>query len=147
MILDKFHEEYSKYKWEKWEYNSNDKFISLKTLTKNLIPHNHGVYIIRASVKLSRVKGKSDLVYIGQSGGKPRGGIQGIGGRIFNRRGQEMWILSHIERMYPNSIFFIECYFSNKKEDPKQIEDNLLRAYLHTHYELPPGNNQSVTVE
>ena len=144
-----FKTEYEKYDWKKWTYNSS---IGLKELKKGIpaIPPKHGVYIISASKHLGRVNGKSKIIYIGQSGGGKKKGKQGIGpepltsntGRLFNTRGDE-WVRENIERMFPNEIFVLECFFTKDNEDPKEIESDLLKAYAEEYFELPPANNQS----
>jgi hypothetical protein len=49
-----------------------------------------------------------------------------------------------IERLYPGEEFVVECYFTTQNEDPEEIENKLLLAYLKTHYELPPANHKSL---
>ena len=139
--------DYNKYIWLKWTYNSDKGIIELK---RSNIPGKHGVYIIKSSKDIDRAKGKSDIIYIGQSGGGKRGGKQGIGpgpggnpvGRLFNTRGSDEWVRNKIEAMLPNSSFILECYFTKATEDPEKIEDELLKAYAKEHFELPPANHQ-----
>lgn len=144
--------EYNKYIWSRWTYNSNIGIIALRF---SGIPGNHGVYIIKSSKDIDRVKGKSDIIYIGQSGGGEKGGKQGIGpgpggnpvGRLFNTRGgAEDWVKKKIESMFPNSSFTLECYFTKSTQDPKKIECELLKAYAEEHFELPPANHQSFKI-
>lgn len=109
----------------------------------------HGVYLFRAPHKIPRVRGASDVIYIGQSGGGLRGGKQGIGpgnsspGRLFNTRGPDEWVRQKIEELYPGESFIVECSFTDE-EDPSQIEKELLLAYLDAYFELPPANHQSI---
>jgi len=142
-----FKREYEKLKWVKWEYSAGN-FQALKKAIPP-IPPKHGVYIIRCSNQIHRVRGASDVIYIGQSGGGTRGGKQGIGpgndgpGRLFNTRGQDKWIREKIEELYPRTSFILECSFTLNK-DPKDVEESLLCAYLKSYYDLPPANHQSV---
>ena len=148
-MADLFLEQYQKFTWEKWSYLAGQ-FQILKRANPP-IPAKHGVYLIRIK-PICRVRGTSDIMYIGQSGGAGRGGLQGIGpgnggpGRLFNTRGPDEWVRKEIERLYPSTCC-VECYFTSLGEDPRKIEESLLRAYLKTHLELPPANHQSVDPE
>lgn len=128
-----FEQEYTKLNWKSWQYEAGN-FKALKNASRP-IPLKHGVYIIRSTQSLSRVLGCSDVVYIGQSGGKPRGGKQGIGPgnnslrRLFNTRNPEKWVRERIEELFPDKIFRVECYFTSS-EDPKEVEQALLRACI-----------------
>lgn len=143
-----FLKEYNNYQWDKWTYNSNHGIGYLKK-SQNPIPPKYGVYIIKAYKEIPRTNGKSNVIYIGQSGGGAKAGKQGIGplgastGRLFNTRGFDEWVRIKIEKMMPNELFILECYFTNKNEDPKAIEKKLLKAYAEEYFELPPANNQS----
>jgi hypothetical protein len=144
--MNNFNNEYNKYrKWHSVKYNTKNGINELKT-TK--IPAKNGVYIIRASQKLNRVNGKSDIIYIGQSGGGQRKGNQGIGskdnsiGRLFNTRStHELNVRKKIEELHPKSKFKVEYYLTKVNQDPKIIENGLLTAYFNDHFELPPANN------
>lgn len=143
-----FQQEYDKLSWKRWKYKSGD----LPSLKKSSppIPPQHRIYIFRAPHLLNRVRGTSDVIYIGQSGGGKRGGAQGIGpgnggpGRLLNTRGPDEQVREMIENLYPAEEFVIECYFTTQNEDPEEIEKKLLLAYLKTHYELPPANHKSL---
>lgn len=143
-----FNKEFSRYKWRTWPYKPGH-FEDLKNDCEP-IPPEHGVYIIKSSKNIPRVRRKSAVIYIGQSGGGKRGGKQGIGkgnnrpGRLFNTRGLDKCVREKIESMSANKEdFSVICHFTNKGEDPKDIENKLLTAYLKTYYELPPGNHQA----
>lgn len=141
--MNYFQDEFKKYEWSAWEYSGSKGVISLKNAIENSIPNKYGVYVIKSPVKLNRIKGESDISYMGQSG--ERKGIQGIKGRLFNTRGFEAQIRKKIESMFPDQLFKLECTFTtNDGHTPKTIEGNLLRAYLMMHFELPPANHQSV---
>jgi hypothetical protein len=98
---------------------------------------------------LNRVRGSSDVVYIGQAGGGILGGKQGLGpgnggpGRLFNSRGSDKVVRDKIEALYPGQRFSLECSYTDQA-DPHDIERALLAAYFADHCELPPANhNQS----
>lgn len=142
-----FKNEYKKYRtWYLETYNTKNGINELKN--KN-IPAVHGVYIIRSSQPLNRVKGKSDIIYIGQSGGGIKGGKQGLGpkgnsrGRLFNTRSShEIHVRKKIEKLFLNSKFKLEYFIVKDKKRIMIIEENLLVAYFKDHFELPPANHQ-----
>ena len=146
-----FEGEYGKRDWRCWEYRAGD-LKSLKRARPS-IPCEHGVYIIRAPEPLPRVRGASNVVYVGQSGGGSRGGKQGIGpgnggpGRLFNTRGADELVRKRIEGLFPNGTFVVECTFVSSPEDPEELEARLLRAYVETHCELPPANHAQRALE
>jgi hypothetical protein len=150
MIDSQFEKLYKLHKWEEpWLYPAGDQY-SLKRSSRP-IPPRHGVYLIRSPEAMQRVRGSSDLIYIGQSGGGARGGRQGIGpgnggpGRLFNTRGTDKTIREMIERLFPGKTFRVECAFLDA-EDPQEVEAKLLGAYLEDHCELPPANHGSPDV-
>ena len=141
-----FQQEYEKLMWNRWAYRAGE-FDSLKKASPS-IPPKHGVYLFVAPHPLCRVKGESNIIYVGQSGGGKRRGYQGIGkgngspGRIFNRRGHDEVVREYIEGLFPEDNFLVECHFTRENEDPEKIESHLLSTYLKTHFELPPANHQ-----
>jgi hypothetical protein len=149
MDQGQFRQEWLKHDWTRWRYRAGN-FASLKTASP-LIPCRHGVYIVRAPALLPRVRGSSEVVYIGQSGGGKRGGKQGIGpgnggpGRLFNTRGADEVVREKVEALFDGQEFILECTFV-EKEDPESIETRLLRAYFEDHCELPPANHNKRAV-
>ena len=143
-MADDFQQQCAKLQWKSWPYPAGQ-FRSLKNAHPP-IPPRHGVYLIRAPQPIPRVRGRSDVVYIGQSGGGRRAGKQGIGpgnggpGRLFNTRGFEQVVRNRIEEMHPGQTFVLECAFL---DDPGQVEIDLLKAYFEAHLELPPANHNS----
>jgi len=145
----KFEEHCKRFDWETWTYPPG-KIESLKKANKRIRP-DHGVYIIRAQQLLGRAGGSSNVVYIGQAGGKPKGGKQGIGkgngcpGRLFNTRGADKIIRLLIEEKHACSEFRVECYFTKPDVDPRHLEMDLINSYVMEFLELPPANhNRSI---
>ena len=140
--MNQFEQQCGRLQWVSWRYPAGH-FESLKTVDPP-IPCRHGVYVIRAPQLIPRVQGRSNVVYIGQSGGGQRAGKQGIGpgnggpGRLFNTRGFEEVVRTKIEDLFPGSDFILECAFV---VDPLQVEADLLQAYFEAHFELPPANH------
>lgn len=147
--MSHFDNEFSKYHpWREWSYLGSDRLESLRYRATPPIAPKHGVYLIRACIKVSRIESASDIIYIGQSGGGPRKGEQGIGpnngksGRLYNVRGLDKWIRHQLENKFQDRMFKLQCYFTNGNEDPLVIEKQLLAAYIKDHLEPPPGNGQ-----
>lgn len=148
-MADHFEQVYQRHNWSSWSYPAG-KLCSLRRADPP-IPPRYGVYLVRAPVLLARVRGSSDLVYIGQSGGRARRGRQGIGpgnggpGRLFNTRGPDEIVREMIEELFPGQTFRVECAFLDAEdaEDPEKVEAELLAAYLQDHCELPPANHSS----
>lgn len=143
-MADHFEQVYRRHNWRSWSYLAGDQ-RSLRTADPP-IPPRYGVYLIRAPVSLPRVRGSSDVIYIGQSGGGARRGRQGIGpgnggpGRLFNTRGPDEIVREMIEALFHGQTFTVECVFFDA-EDPEIVESELLVAYLDDHCELPPANH------
>jgi hypothetical protein len=142
MIMDNvFEKAMADYNWKKLPYASGQ----LKSV-KNLIPNTPGVYILRAPKAIHRVDGCSNVIYIGKAGSL-KDTKQGLQGRLFNTRGAaEKWVRDHIEAKFTTGEFILQ-FTEIKGEDPKMIEERLLKAYLENHGELPPANHQSVKIE
>ena len=144
-MCDLFEHEYNKLEWKRWKYKVGD-LASLKRASPP-IPPKHGVYLLRAPNPICRVKGASNVIYVGQSGGGKRSGAQGIGpgnggpGRLFNKRGHDKVVREYIEGLFPQEEFLVECHFTRNHEDPEEIEGRLLLAYFRTHFEFPPANH------
>jgi len=150
-MSDRFQQVYQRFHWSSWQYPAGN-LGSLKGSAPP-IPSRYGVYLIRAPKALPRVRGSSNVVYIGQSGGGSRRGKQGIGpgkggpGRLFNTRGPDERIRERIEDLlFRGTTFSVECVFlDTETDDPKDVEDELLSAYREDHCELPPANHSSRT--
>lgn len=138
----RFQATYAKREWARWDYVAPS-FAALKSAG---IPCRYGVYIIRGPSLIPRVRGSSNVIYVGQSGGGARRGRQGIGpgnggpGRLFNTRGPDQLVREKIEGLFRGQLFTIECTFDDNN-DPKAFERELLDAYFADHYELPPANH------
>lgn len=141
----KFDAAYEKLSWQRWKYLAGA-YTTLRS-SDPPIPASYGVYLIRAPEPLQRVRGSSTVIYIGQSGGGARRGVQGIGptkgspGRLFNTRGADEPVRQSIEQLFPGREFMLECAFLHPGDDPAEMESKLLGAYLADHCELPPANH------
>jgi hypothetical protein len=142
-MADEFEQQCATLEWRSWRYSAGH-FEKLKTAEPR-IPFLHGVYVIRAPEPIPRVRGSSDVIYIGQSGGGKRAGRQGIGpgnggpGRLFNVRGFEQIVRTRIETLvFPGLEFILKCAFV---DHPGDLEGRLLASYFEDHFELPPANH------
>ena len=92
-----------------------------------------GVYVIRIAdgLKVGRLRGESDIVYIGSGS---------IGTRLRAHAGlrtdfkDKGWLLSWIGFEKRLQVCFFEC------AEPGLLEGDLLVEYLSAHQELPPAN-------
>jgi len=106
------------------------------------MPHGHGVYLIRvAQGQIPRLKGYSDILYVGQ-------------GRLNERLGKclnyklgyrtypyESGRLCRIEKELNLGMKFSYLCCASRQESQDQ-ETNILDQYEEVHYELPPLNQQ-----
>ena len=100
-------------------------------------PPQKGAYIIRKAggKAFGRLRGKSDILYIGKSEGK--GGLKR---RLsfYLRPGKTQWTSRRIHEM--SKKYEMEIAWCPSSE-PKNLEHKLLNKYLLDHDELPPLNH------
>jgi len=101
------------------------------------IPSGNGVYVMRLSGGrcFGRLKGNSDILYIGSSTCK--GGLKQ---RIshYLHPGPTQWTNLRINSYLPKYQMEIAWFVCN---EPINLENRLLRRYLDDHDELPPFNH------
>jgi len=102
-------------------------------------PGQHGIYIFRMARGecFSRLKGETDILYIGSGEGK-----QGLKGRLqqYLRPGRTQWTNKRIHAMAKK--YAMEIAWCLWKE-AGNLELQLLRQYFDDHDELPPLNHAS----
>jgi len=100
-------------------------------------PALSGVYVIRiASGKtVGRLRGESDLIYIGQGNLRVRTKAHANLRRDFRGKGWVLWLIAGADSVGGLEIAFFRC------ANPRQAENTLLFRYLTEHLELPPANN------
>ena len=99
------------------------------------VPAQPGVYVIRvAGRKISRLRGKSDIMYIGSSTGK--GGLK-IRLGFYLRPGIRQYTSQRINRMAKKYRMEISWCLYDKA---RILEHQLLERYEAQHDELPPLN-------
>jgi len=107
--------------------------------TVKSVPGQHGIYIFRMaqSKRFGRLKGESDILYIGST----KGG-RGLRGRLqqYLHPGPTQWTNKRIHEMakkYDMEIGWCLC------EEASNLELQLLHRYFEDHDELPPLNHAS----
>ncbi|MFH0972827.1 MAG: hypothetical protein V1768_02430 [Patescibacteria group bacterium] len=129
--------------------NGDNEYIIFDNKEKNLsfikkVPNESGVYIIFANREIQRLKGKSNIIYIGKSEALrdrlkdlfmyllPYGAYDYF--RPHTARTAMMKILK--ETNLKLTISYI------KKSNPREFESRLIVKYCNSHIEPPPLNNQ-----
>lgn len=98
-----------------------------------------GVYIIRTDKSFGRLKGSSDILYIGKTNTK--GGFKTRMKQYFNPGPSQLTNI-RINNFLNNNHVFMEILFL-KDNDPESLERDLLKKYMEEHLELPPFNRNS----
>jgi len=109
------------------------------------LPRETGVYAIKSSGHVRRLKGESDIIYLGH--GKIQTRIQNLiidflpsSFKNYNTR----HTASHeLTRIIKETGLHLEVSYATHptKEDSKMWESKLLRCYCRDHIEPPPLNN------
>ena len=121
--------------WSEWQaikLNSVPEQNPLKGM-KNEV----GIYLIRSRKGIPRLKGVSDIIYVGEGKLKNR-----IGKALAYYKGQKKW--PYYSPML--SLFLLELnldlsFSYSVTEDAKRLEVLILKEYENDHYELPPLNH------
>ncbi len=95
-------------------------------------PSQQGTYVIRKAggKRFGRLRGESDIVYIGST-------TRGLRGRLrqYIHPGPTQWTNWRIHELAKKYNFEVAWY---KNNEPENLEHQLLRQYLNEHDELPP---------
>jgi hypothetical protein len=102
------------------------------------VPQDPGVYVLRlkAGTMFGRLKGLSDIIYIGKTERKLRNRIRG-----YLHPGRTQWTNIRVNKLLGR--YSLEFSWSRDR-NPKAREHGLLRRYLSEHDELPPLNHADV---
>lgn len=105
-----------------------------------------GVYVVRADRPIPRLKGESDVLYIGEGNVKNR--VEELVKRFLPPSWKRNITVSHtarndLERALDElgisiEISYVKC---NSKEEAKGLENKLIWIYRQDHIESPPLNN------
>lgn len=108
-----------------------------KKETVKSAPRQHGIYIFRIAQgkRFGRLKGESDIMYIGSTKGS-----RGLRGRLqqYFSPGRTQWTNKRIRAMAKKYSMEIAWY---PYAEAGNLELQLLRRYFKDHDELPPLNN------
>ena len=102
----------------------------------------NGVYAFRLNKKFKRLKGETDIIYIGKSNQNPsRNKRPGLWHRLNNYRqnnkgGSQR--LKDIENLFGGKNKIQYAY--EVCDNPREVEKELLESYYEIHMELPPMN-------
>jgi len=124
-------------KWQGWLPLNKGNRITVKNIER--VPKKlRGVYIIKQNKAFRRIKGESDIIYIGQ--GKVQDRLWAITGCFF-KEGKN-WHHTAKEEIYrlireENKRLKFAFYITKKC---KMLEDKFLKKYEKDHIELPPLN-------
>ena len=132
---------------KKFGFSAWTKIIEDYAYNRNLIlklPKNKGTYVIRADKSISRIKGQSDIIYIGQ--GKIQSRIQQLLRSYlpinFRNYSNKHTAREAFERILNETELELEfSYVVVDTEEVKEIESRLLKLYCKDHIEPPPCNN------
>lgn len=127
--------------WSNWGALSNPEEVW------NAVPDQHGIYILRANKPIPRIRGESDILYVGititnQFGLRKRLYDHARSSNEYNRHlsSASRFIAPDLLGSIGISIEYSYC-LEGDLEARKQAEANLLNAYRQRHIELPPGNS------
>jgi hypothetical protein len=116
-------------------YNYNKELI-LK------LPREKGVYVIKANKPIGRLKGCSDIIYVGQ--GTIRNRIQVLIRSFlplnFREYSSKHTARESFERVARELDLKLKLSYTIVK-NPRETEKQLLKAYCRDHIEPPPLNN------
>ena len=102
-------------------------------------PSNPGIYVMRGKDgrKFNRVKGESDIIYIGSSIDLRR--------RFRQYAKPNNKVSSPTQRVkWFSGIYPLEIAFAETDNPPTLFETMLLQTYVADHHELPPLNHSNV---
>jgi hypothetical protein len=120
------------YKWSKW-YRLGDE------AAKEDIPEKPGIYEIRADFEFGRLKGKSQIIYVG------RATKQSLQNRL--AKGKLKNLVKNLDRpdkwLYDAKQTILFRYIdTDTKDEAKYLEALCQWKYENEHWELPPGNDR-----
>ncbi len=109
-----------------------------KDFDARLAPQSMGVYTFRvaAGAAIERVKGASDLIYVGS--GKIRDRLRAHANPDWTNWDDSGWLISLIAQERDLELAWKEL----PEGEARSLESGILRDYLVQHFELPPANRR-----
>ncbi len=108
-----------------------------------------GIYVLTVENRFPRLRGETDILYIGQSGGAKRGKGRHIRERLVDycrgaeKAPQDKRIHDTLQELPPHLGKVVVLYKPLPREDCLRVEKELLEQFRSEHLEPPPLNNQS----
>jgi len=101
----------------------------------------YGVYIVRSSTEICRLKGKSDILYIGK--GKIKHRLIALLDPHFRETKRKHSAKQDLKRLITEEgfIIYIKYLFFDTNDLAKKKEKDLLKKYCLKHIEPPPLNH------
>ena len=101
------------------------------------IPDQPGTYVLRLNSRLERLRGKSDILYIGCTEKSIRKRIRrhlkGMGKKTAWRIHQNLMDRGYLDHVEASWVI-------SSREEARELEKRLLKGYEKDHEELPPWN-------
>lgn len=94
------------------------------------VPHQPGVYFVFSQKEFPRLKGKTNIIYIGTAN------------NLFKRLTGRRNALPRFTALRRNGFMLtFKFYKRNTREEAKELERKKLKAFENKHLELPPLNH------
>lgn len=116
------------------------------SLVQNETHRKKGVYVVRVSKYIKRVKGKSDIVYIGRGNlhQRVRRLLKLFPGRVTENTKNQKVLFARLGLLSIVSHMNADVWVTYKITDNYiQLEKDLLQKYRDDHIEMPPLNRSS----
>lgn len=121
-------------------YGFSSWILFSKLAKSKSIPKKPGVYVFRLNRRFGRLKGESDILYVGHTENLEHRFIdnyyRGKGGKTTKRIHFYL-----VNKGYTDHVD-VSWKLTNDKQTAKAIEEELRRKYELDHDELPPWNRQ-----
>lgn len=117
--------------WSSW-FNIRDENL------KKSLPSEPGVYQIRTDFEINRLKGSSELVYIGAANDSLSKRLSlKLFGNFTGLDRADKWLLFNSK-----NVLELRYVTTANESDAKYLEALLLWEYENKHWEIPPGNDR-----
>jgi len=119
-----------------------NRWVKISQIQKNkdIVPKKPATYVFRLNKTIPRLKGNSDILYIGSTGNLREriygNYVKGQGGPTTKRIRYMLFKKGYIDRVE------ISWKTLTTRNESKKLEKELLEKYEKGHHELPPWNRQ-----
>lgn len=114
--------------WSEWHP------LDLQSLTR-LVPDSPGIYEIRTDLEFGRLRGSSQIVYVGSAKGS-------LKQRLRQRVSYPDRYLTMAEKWLRQAGHALELHYATASDGAtaRRLEMERFKEYEQDHWELPPGN-------